>query len=109
MILEIFITRCVIFSNRANNICHLAQLNALADLQGLASLHIAKEGNPLVHNELWFHYTAYRLSHWGLEHVNGREVSVSEFKVTILIFNICSKRNVSSRQRNMVPIINNNN
>ncbi|XP_035706372.1 uncharacterized protein LOC110843635 isoform X3 [Folsomia candida] len=62
------------FQFRANNIEKLSQLNSLSDLQGLTSLHIAKEGNPLVSQDTsWVGYATYRLSHWGLLNVNGEK------------------------------------
>lgn len=58
---------------RDTNIYCLGQLNALADLQGLVSLYIHEDGNPITHKE-WHPYAIYRLSHWGLKLVNDNEV-----------------------------------
>lgn len=58
---------------RDTNIYCLGQLNALADLQGLVSLYIHEDGNPITRKE-WHSYAIYRLSHWGLKFVNENEV-----------------------------------
>lgn len=58
---------------RDTNIYCLGQLNALADLQGLVSLYIHEDGNPITRKE-WHTYAIYRLSHWGLKFVNDHEV-----------------------------------
>uniref|UniRef100_A0A1B6CMV2 Dynein axonemal assembly factor 1 homolog n=1 Tax=Clastoptera arizonana TaxID=38151 RepID=A0A1B6CMV2_9HEMI len=63
------------FSFRETNINCLGQLNALADIQGLTSLMIHPEGNPIT-NKAWKSYAVYRLSHWGLRIINDEEVSV---------------------------------
>jgi len=58
---------------RDTNIYCLGQLNALADLQGLVSLYIHEDGNPITRKE-WHSYAIFRLSHWGLKFVNDNEV-----------------------------------
>lgn len=58
---------------RDTNIYCLGQLNALADLQGIVSLFIHEDGNPITRKE-WQIYAIYRLSHWGLKFVNDNEV-----------------------------------
>lgn len=62
------------FVFKETNIYCLGQLNALAEIQGLTSLFIDAEGNPIAEKK-WESYAIYRLSHWGLRIVNGREVS----------------------------------
>lgn len=57
------------------NICFLGQLNVLAETQGLLSLQINDEGNPIT-NKKWKSYALFRLSHWGLKVINGHEVSI---------------------------------
>lgn len=59
---------------RETNINCLGQLNALADVQGFTSLQIDEEGNPICQKE-WRSYAIYRLSHWGLKTINGKEVT----------------------------------
>ncbi|XP_073841266.1 uncharacterized protein [Musca autumnalis] len=66
------------FVFRETNIHCLGQLNALAELQGLTSLYIDPEGNPLTNKELWRQYAIYRLSHWGLKTLNGLEVTAQD-------------------------------
>ncbi|XP_046661614.1 leucine-rich repeat-containing protein 49-like isoform X2 [Homalodisca vitripennis] len=65
------------FSFRETNIHCLGQLNALADIQGLTSLTIHTEGNPICSKE-WRSYAIYRLSHWGLRNINDEEISVED-------------------------------
>lgn len=60
---------------KETNITCLGQLNALAELQGLTSLAIDPEGNPIV-EKAWENYAIYRLAHWGLKIINEREVSL---------------------------------
>lgn len=62
------------FIFRETNINCLGQLNALADVQGLTSLQIDPEGNPITQKE-WRNYAIYRLAHWGLKIINGKEVT----------------------------------
>ncbi|XP_023723351.1 leucine-rich repeat-containing protein 49 isoform X3 [Cryptotermes secundus] len=62
------------FLFRETNIHYVGQLNALADIQGLTSLCIESDGNPITCKE-WQKYTIYRLSHWGLRIINGVEIS----------------------------------
>jgi leucine-rich repeat-containing protein 49 len=49
----------------------------MADTQGLKSITIDVEGNPLA-NKDWRTYAIYRLSHWGLKQINGVEISEEE-------------------------------
>uniref|UniRef100_A0A182NCF5 Dynein axonemal assembly factor 1 homolog n=1 Tax=Anopheles dirus TaxID=7168 RepID=A0A182NCF5_9DIPT len=65
------------FIFRETNIACLGQINALAESQGIASLAIDPEGNPLA-GRPWRSYAIYRLSHWGLKQVNGTEVTPEE-------------------------------
>ncbi|XP_035897265.1 uncharacterized protein LOC118505504 [Anopheles stephensi] len=65
------------FIFRETNITCLGQINALAESQGIASLTIDPEGNPLA-TRAWRSYAIYRLSHWGLKQVNGAEVTPEE-------------------------------
>lgn len=62
---------------RETNFVSLGQLNAMADTQGLKSITIDLEGNPLA-NKNWRTYAIYRLSHWGLKQINGVEISEGE-------------------------------
>lgn len=61
----------------------MSQLNALALLQGLTSLVIGKEGNPVTNRNMsstldWRLYAIYRLEHWGLATINSAEVTDEE-------------------------------
>lgn len=66
------------FSNAENlifkdtNITHFGQINALAEVQGLKSIEISPEGNPII-SKNWMTYTIFRLSHWGLKIINNKE------------------------------------
>ncbi len=55
----------------------LGQLNALALVQGIASLFVGEEGNPIYHKS-WRHYAVFRLEHWGLQYVNNAEVTCED-------------------------------
>ncbi|XP_046425904.1 leucine-rich repeat-containing protein 49 isoform X1 [Neodiprion fabricii] len=61
------------FIFKETNICHLGQLNALAEVQGLSSIHIDAEGNPIISKD-WKVYAIFRLAHWGLKVINGEEI-----------------------------------
>jgi leucine-rich repeat-containing protein 49 len=52
----------------------LNQLNALSLVQGITSLFIGDEGNPIFHKN-WRAYAIYRLEHWGLQYINNSEIS----------------------------------
>ncbi|KAG5881300.1 hypothetical protein JTB14_016171 [Gonioctena quinquepunctata] len=67
------------FAFKETNITCLGQLNALAEIQGLASLHIDPEGNPICEKD-WQSYAVYRLAHWGLKTINNKEVTEDEIK-----------------------------
>ncbi|XP_061391399.1 uncharacterized protein LOC133326811 [Musca vetustissima] len=74
------------FVFRETNIHCLGQLNALAELQGLTSLNIDPEGNPLTNKVLWRQYAIYRLSHWGLKTLNGLEVTTEDVDQANIIY-----------------------
>uniref|UniRef100_A0ABL0DRT9 Uncharacterized protein n=1 Tax=Rhodnius prolixus TaxID=13249 RepID=A0ABL0DRT9_RHOPR len=67
------------------NISCLGQINSLADLQGLTALTIDAVGNP-IHGKPWRSYAIYRLSHWGLKHINGTQITVIEITTSDLEF-----------------------
>ncbi|KAH0534507.1 leucine-rich repeat-containing protein 49 [Cotesia glomerata] len=67
------------FIFKETNISHLGQLNALAEVQGLTSIQIEAEGNPII-SKNWRVYAVFRLSHWGLRIINGKEVSPGEIE-----------------------------
>jgi leucine-rich repeat-containing protein 49 len=61
------------FFFKETNISHLGQLNALAEAQGLNSIQIEAEGNPII-SKNWKVYAVFRLAHWGLQIINGTQV-----------------------------------
>ncbi|XP_055635068.1 formin-J [Toxorhynchites rutilus septentrionalis] len=67
------------FIFRETNIICLGQINALAESQGIASLTIDPEGNPIT-SKAWRNYAIYRLSHWGLKQINGIEINEEEVR-----------------------------
>lgn len=69
---------------KETNIATLGQLNAIAEVQGLRSLTIEPDGNPITTKNGWQLYAIYRLSHWGLKFINGHEVNYYTFKMTIV-------------------------
>ncbi|XP_054011337.1 leucine-rich repeat-containing protein 49 [Hylaeus anthracinus] len=64
------------FLFKETNISYLGQLNALAEVQGLTSIHI-ETGNPIVSKD-WKVYAIFRLAHWGLKIINGKEITSEE-------------------------------
>lgn len=73
------------FAFRETNIQYFGQLNALAELQGLTSLNIDTEGNPISTKD-WRSYAVYRLSHWGLKLLNDIEITKDEIDAAQLTF-----------------------
>ncbi|XP_066582971.1 leucine-rich repeat-containing protein 49 [Prorops nasuta] len=68
------------FVFKETNIIHLGQLNALAETQGLTSIQIEVEGNPIVSKD-WKNYAIFRLAHWGLKIINGKEITLDEVEL----------------------------
>ncbi|OAD59335.1 Leucine-rich repeat-containing protein 49 [Eufriesea mexicana] len=64
------------FMFKETNISYLGQLNALAEVQGLTSIHI-ETGNPIISKD-WKVYAIFRLAHWGLKVINGKEITHEE-------------------------------
>lgn len=62
---------------RETNITSLGQLNALAEIQGIVSLTIEAEGNPICAKQ-WRLYAIYRLAHWGVKTINDAPVTEQE-------------------------------
>ncbi|XP_011504711.1 PREDICTED: leucine-rich repeat-containing protein 49 [Ceratosolen solmsi marchali] len=62
------------FFFKETNISHLGQLNALAEAQGLNSIQIEAEGNPII-SKNWKIYAVFRLAHWGLQIINGTQIT----------------------------------
>ncbi|XP_034177239.2 uncharacterized protein LOC117602841 isoform X5 [Osmia lignaria lignaria] len=61
------------FMFKETNITYLGQLNALAEAQGLTSIHL-ETGNPIISKD-WKVYAIFRLVHWGLKVINGKEIT----------------------------------
>nr|XP_034177239.1 leucine-rich repeat-containing protein 49 isoform X5 [Osmia lignaria] len=61
------------FMFKETNITYLGQLNALAEAQGLTSIHL-ETGNPIISKD-WKVYAIFRLAHWGLKVINGKEIT----------------------------------
>lgn len=70
---------------RETNIMCFGQLNALADTQGIKSLTIEPEGNPITMKE-WRSFAIYRLNHWGLKQINGVEITEQEIQEAEITF-----------------------
>nr|XP_023022327.1 leucine-rich repeat-containing protein 49 [Leptinotarsa decemlineata] len=68
------------FAFKETNITCLGQLNALAEIQGMSSLYIDLEGNPIC-DKSWRSYAVYRLAHWGLKTINNEEITGDEIKL----------------------------
>ncbi|CAG9765800.1 unnamed protein product [Ceutorhynchus assimilis] len=67
------------FVFKETNITCIGQLNAIAEVQGLISLTIDSEGNP-ISEKPWQSYAIYRLAHWGLKIINEQEFSEDDIK-----------------------------
>lgn len=67
------------FVFKETNITCLGQLNAISEVQGLVSLKIDPEGNPIC-EKTWESYAIYRLAHWGLKIINEKEISEDDIK-----------------------------
>ncbi|EFN81037.1 Leucine-rich repeat-containing protein 49 [Harpegnathos saltator] len=67
------------FVFKETNISLLGQLNALAEVQGLTSIQI-DAGNPIVSKD-WKMYAIFRLAHWGLTVINGKEITTEEIEL----------------------------
>ena len=65
------------FEFTETNIRTINQINALALMQGITSLTINSEGNPVYH-KAWRQYAIYRLEHWGLLYINNKGVTDDE-------------------------------
>ncbi|XP_071647710.1 uncharacterized protein [Temnothorax longispinosus] len=67
------------FVFKETNINLLGQLNALAEVQGLTSIQI-DAGNPIVSKD-WKMYAIFRLAHWGLVAINGKEITAEDVEL----------------------------
>ncbi|XP_011632432.1 leucine-rich repeat-containing protein 49 isoform X2 [Pogonomyrmex barbatus] len=67
------------FVFKETNINLLGQLNALAEIQGLTSIQI-DTGNPIV-SKKWKMYAIFRLAHWGLSIINGKEITAEDVEL----------------------------
>ncbi|XP_018398998.1 PREDICTED: leucine-rich repeat-containing protein 49 isoform X2 [Cyphomyrmex costatus] len=67
------------FVFKETNINLLGQLNALAEIQGLTSIEI-DAGNPIVSKD-WKMYAIFRLAHWGLAVINGKEITAEDMEL----------------------------
>ncbi|XP_078034953.1 uncharacterized protein LOC144468991 isoform X2 [Augochlora pura] len=67
------------FMFKETNISYLGQLNALAEVQGLTSI-VIEIGNPIISKD-WKVYAIFRLSHWGLKVINGKEITNEEIEL----------------------------
>lgn len=64
---------------KETNISFLGQLNALAEAQGMSSLTIDEDGNPICKKK-WQSYAIFRLSHWGLQVINEIKITEEDIK-----------------------------
>ncbi|XP_017771668.1 PREDICTED: leucine-rich repeat-containing protein 49 [Nicrophorus vespilloides] len=67
------------FIFKETNIEFIGQINIFAEIQGLSSLKITTEGNPIIEKD-WRTYAIYRLSHWGLKMLNDEAVSEKDIE-----------------------------
>ncbi|ERL86235.1 hypothetical protein D910_03645, partial [Dendroctonus ponderosae] len=64
---------------KETNILCLGQLNAISEVQGLSSVTIDSEGNPIANKE-WYSYAVYRLAHWGLKTINEKMITEEDIR-----------------------------
>uniref|UniRef100_A0A8C1ITF1 Leucine-rich repeat-containing protein 49 n=1 Tax=Cyprinus carpio TaxID=7962 RepID=A0A8C1ITF1_CYPCA len=69
-----------------DDITHLPQLAALAQVRRLEQISVDPEGNPVVRLTLWRSFLIYRLQHLNLQKINGTEVTMNEIMASERMF-----------------------
>ncbi|XP_075821750.1 leucine-rich repeat-containing protein 49 isoform X8 [Microtus pennsylvanicus] len=73
---------------KETNLVMLQQFNALAQLRRVDQLTIDPQGNPVVSFTLWKYYVLFRLSHFGMQKINGTEVTQNDMIMAERLFGI---------------------
>ncbi|XP_050007888.1 leucine-rich repeat-containing protein 49 isoform X5 [Alexandromys fortis] len=73
---------------KETNLVMLQQFNALAQLRRVDQLTIDPQGNPVVNFTLWKYYVLFRLSHLGMQKINGTEVTHNDLIMAERLFGI---------------------
>ncbi|XP_012867443.1 PREDICTED: leucine-rich repeat-containing protein 49 isoform X1 [Dipodomys ordii] len=73
---------------KETNLVMLQQFNALAQLRRIDQLTIDPQGNPVVNFTLWKYYVLFRLSHFGMQKINGTEVTQNDMVMAERLFGI---------------------
>ncbi|XP_057622906.1 leucine-rich repeat-containing protein 49 isoform X7 [Chionomys nivalis] len=73
---------------KETNLVMLQQFNALAQLRRVDQLTIDPQGNPVVNFTLWKYYVLFRLSHFGMQKINGTEVTQNDMIMAERLFGI---------------------
>ncbi|XP_048185610.1 leucine-rich repeat-containing protein 49 isoform X2 [Perognathus longimembris pacificus] len=73
---------------KETNLVMLQQFNALAQLRRIEQLTIDPQGNPVVNFTLWKYYVLFRLSHFGMQKINGTEVTQNDLVMAERLFGI---------------------
>ncbi|KAL1782687.1 leucine-rich repeat-containing 49 isoform 3 [Sigmodon hispidus] len=73
---------------KETNLVMLQQFNALAQLRRVDQLTIDPQGNPVVNFTLWKYYVLFRLSHLGMQKINGTEVTQNDMIMAERLFGI---------------------
>ncbi|XP_072880814.1 leucine-rich repeat-containing protein 49 isoform X1 [Hemitrygon akajei] len=79
------------FKFQDTNLHKLQQFNALALGRRLDQLTVSPQGNPVVNFTLWKYYVLFRLNHFGLQKINGVEVTPMDIVMGERFFGILSR------------------
>ncbi|XP_032870994.1 leucine-rich repeat-containing protein 49 isoform X1 [Amblyraja radiata] len=79
------------FKFQDTNLHKLQQFNALAQGRRLDQLTVSPQGNPVVSFSLWKYYVLFRLSHFGLQKINGAEVTPMDVVMSERLFGILAR------------------
>ncbi|XP_062927144.1 leucine-rich repeat-containing protein 49-like isoform X3 [Mobula hypostoma] len=79
------------FKFQDTNLHKLLQFNALALGRRLDQLTVSPQGNPVVNFTLWKYYVLFRLNHFGLQKINGVEVTPMDIAMSERFFGILSR------------------
>ncbi|XP_051898656.1 leucine-rich repeat-containing protein 49 isoform X3 [Pristis pectinata] len=79
------------FKFQDTNLHKLQQFNALALGRRLDQLTVSPQGNPVVNFSLWKYYVLFRLNHFGLQKINGVEVTPMDVVMGERLFGILAR------------------
>ncbi|XP_069758479.1 leucine-rich repeat-containing protein 49 isoform X1 [Narcine bancroftii] len=79
------------FKFQDTNLHKLRQFNALALGRRLDQLTVSPQGNPVVNFSLWKYYVLFRLNHFGIQKINGVEVTPVDVVTGERLFGILAR------------------